>query len=112
MSYGVDTSDLNRRAFPYVDVILNAKALGLTIPPSLVLRADHVGRFVCAAYAARPNAAVSPLRARYGVPRPKTSENRLTLGTTHAGIQDSLLERAARIGSLERDVIYVRFRAR
>lgn len=65
MSYGVDLSDLSRRAATYVDRILTgakaaelpieqptkfelvvnlttAKALGLTIAPSLLLRADHV----------------------------------------------------------------------
>jgi putative ABC transport system substrate-binding protein len=65
MSYGVDSHDLFRRAAGYVDRILRgaktaelpveqptkldlainltaAKALGLTVPPSLLLRADRV----------------------------------------------------------------------
>ena len=65
LSYGADIEDLFRRAAPYVDRILRgakpadlpvqlpikfqmavnlktAKALGLTVPPSILLRADEV----------------------------------------------------------------------
>jgi len=56
MSYAADLVDLTRRAATYIDKILNgaklgdlpieqattAKALGLTIPRSLLLRADQV----------------------------------------------------------------------
>ncbi|MFZ1058220.1 MAG: ABC transporter substrate-binding protein [Candidatus Rokuibacteriota bacterium] len=48
MSYGVSLSDLFRRAAVFVDKILKgakpAKSLGLTIPPSVLVRADEVIR--------------------------------------------------------------------
>ena len=65
MSYGIDTADMHRRAAAYVDRILRgdnpadlpvqaatkfettvnlktAKALGLTVPPGLLVAADEV----------------------------------------------------------------------